>query len=239
MIENGVQNLLRAAADRLASIADQANDWVTGVDPEWASHEFAGLDIVGIDFSTSIMQVAAHVIRDWDRYRTQVEALRADHGVWAFGVNCVPFPMTRRPVSPSKLPRFRDVHFQRHGHGRGLIEVGSAFYDYFRVALEYAQEMAREREGRVPVTISLLCDGFPNGGLFRAEDVRPEVEAAHERGVRFKLVVFVQTRYWRNVSQFTESIGLSISEELEVVSYDGAVPDGHTMDGSFASLSHF
>src|SRR5262245_56021098 len=170
MIENGVENLLRAAAERLASFADQADDWATEIDAEWAKQDFAGVDFVGIDFSTSIVQIAGHVISGWDRFRRQMDALRPDHSVWAFGVNCLPFPFTKRPVPPGKLPSFCDEHFQRHGQGRGLIEVGSTFYDYFRVALEYANELARERAGQVPVTISLLCDGFPSGGLFRAED---------------------------------------------------------------------
>src|SRR5437867_3510015 len=195
MIESAIQNLLRAAAARLANFADQADGWASEIDSGWAANEFAGVDFVGIDFSTSIMQVAGHVIRGWDRYRAQMDALRPNHGVWAFGVNCLPFPLTRRPVPPGKLPSFRDEHFHRQGHGRGLIEIGSAFYDYFRVALEYAQELAGAEEGQtlVPITISLLCDGFPNGGLFRADDVRPQVEAARSRGIRFKLVVFVQS----------------------------------------------
>ena len=240
MIETGVHNLLRAAAARLAKFADQADDWATEVDPGWAANEFAGVDFVGIDFSTSIVKVADHVIRGWDRYRAQMDALRPNHGVWAFGVNCLPFPLTRRPVPPGKLPSFRLEHFQRQGHGRGLIEIGSAFFDYFRVALEYTQELAGADGGQtaVPITISLLCDGFPSGGLFRAEDVRPQVEASRGRGVRFKLVVFVQPKYWRNVRQFTESIGFS-RDYLEIVWYDGDLPDGQTMDGSFASLSRF
>jgi hypothetical protein len=235
MIESGVQNLLRAAAARLAGLADGPD---TGIDPDWAAHRFAGVDFVGIDFSTSIRSVAEHVIRGWDRYRAQMNALRPDHGVWAFGVNCVPSLLTRRPVPPGQLPSFRHEHFRRQGDGRGLIELGSAFYDYFRVALELAQELTADHV-RVPITISLLCDGFPNGGLFRAEDVRPQVEAARSRGVRFKLVVFVRTKYWRRVWQFSESVGISTSEDLEIVAYDGDVPDGGTMDGSFASLSHF
>ena len=234
MIGSGVQNLLRAAAAGVANLADRADDWATGIDPAWATHPFAGVDFVGIDFSTSIQRVADHVIRGWDRYRAQMDALRPDHGVWAFGVNYLPFAFTPRPVPPGQLPRFCPDHFQRQGQGRGLIEYGSAFYDYFRVALEYAEEL----DGGVPVTISLLCDGFPNGGVNRAEDVRPLVTAALARGVRFRLVVITKLKHWYAMWKFAESVGLSRAD-LEVVTYDGDIPDGHSIDGGFASLSRF
>ena len=182
MIESGIQKLLRGAAARLASLADQVDDLQPETDPDWSAKSFAGIDFVGIDFSTSIAPIADHVIRGWDRYRAQMDALRPDHGIWAFGVNSLPFPLTRRPISPAKLPSLRVEHFERRGHGRGLIEIGSAFYDYFRVMLEYAEEMRGLEAGQtgVPITISLLCDGFPNGGLYRADDVRPLVEAAQD-----------------------------------------------------------
>src|SRR6476619_4631714 len=100
MFAHRVQDLLRAAAAELAGLADHADDWELGIDPDWAAQPFRGVDFVGIDFSTSIRPIADHVIRGWDRYRAQMAALRADHGVWAFGVNAVPFPLTRRPVAP-------------------------------------------------------------------------------------------------------------------------------------------
>jgi hypothetical protein len=235
MFSHRIQDLLRAAAAGLAGLADQADDWETGIDPDWAAQPVRGVDFVGIDFSTSIQPIADHVIRGWDRYRAQMDALRPDHGVWAFGVNAVPFPLTRRPVAPARLPLFCREHFQRRGAGRGFVEYGSAFYDYLRVALEYAQELA---DVSVPVTVALLCDGFSNGGVYRVEDVRPLVEAARARGVRFRLVTFVRHRHWCAMWQFAESLGLTRAD-LEVVTYDGAVPDGHTMDQSFASLSRF
>src|SRR5262245_28713186 len=138
-----MQNLLRAAAEALANLAEKAHqwaDWVAGFGPGGAAHGFAGVDLVGIDFSTSIQRVARHVIRGWERYRRQVDALRGDHGVWAFGVNALPFPLTRGPVPPRLLPRFREEHFQRRGCGQGLIEYGSAFYDYLFTALAHAKE---------------------------------------------------------------------------------------------------
>src|SRR5438876_417948 len=92
----GMQNLLRAAANALANLAEKAHqwaDWAAGTDPGEPSQTFTGVDIVGIDFSTSIQKVACHVIRGWERYRRQVEAVRPDHGIWAFGVNAIPFPL--------------------------------------------------------------------------------------------------------------------------------------------------
>src|SRR5262249_29163732 len=160
----GMQNLLRVAANALANLAEKAHqwaDWAEGLDPGESAHEFAGVDIVGIDFSTSIQKVASHVIRGWERYRRQADALQGGHGVWTFGVNAIPFPLTRGPVPPGQLPSFCEEHFRRRGYGRGLIEYGSAFYDYFLVALGYAQELGAFDEGRrapVPLTISLLCD---------------------------------------------------------------------------------
>ena len=36
------------------------------------------------------------------------------------------------------------------------------------------------------MTISLLCDGYPNGGVYRSSDVRPLLEEARAWGVRFR-----------------------------------------------------
>src|SRR6516162_6080349 len=107
-------NLMRAVAEALASLAEKAHQWADWTD-DLALHHFAGVDIVGIDFSTSIQRIARHVIQGWDRYRAQVNALRHDHGVWAFGVNSIPFPLTRQPVSTGLLPSFREAQFQRRG----------------------------------------------------------------------------------------------------------------------------
>src|SRR4051794_397233 len=139
-----MQDLLRAAAEALENLAEKAHqwaDWAGGDDGDDTAPQFAGIDIVGIDFSTSIQRVSGPVIQGWDDYRRQVEALRPDFGVRAFGVNAVPFPLTRRPVSPRQLPHFHSDHFQRRGIGSGLIEVGSAFYDYFFVAIGQAQQL--------------------------------------------------------------------------------------------------
>ncbi len=204
-------------------------------------HPFAGVDIVGIDFSTSVQPIARHVIHGWDRYRAQVNALRPDHGVWAFGVNAIPFPLTRRPVLPGRLPSFREEQFQHRGDGLGLVEFGSAFYDYFFVALGHAERLAgfdEERGAPLSVTISLLCDGFPNGGTYRASDVRPLLEEARARGARFKLVALSQRKYRGAMQQFRESLGLS-SEELEVAWYDDAIPDGPSITSGFDLLSRF
>jgi hypothetical protein len=242
-----MQNPLRAAADALANLAekahqwaDRADGWAAGVDPDWAEHEFAGVDFVGIDFSTSILRIAGHVIGGWDRYRYQVDALRPDHGVWAFGVNAVPFPLTRGPVRPRLLPTFGAEHFQRRGTGRGLVEYGSAFYDYFYVALGFAQEPGTPGEGRarVPITIALLSDGWPNGGTHRAGDVRPLLEEARARGVRFKLVLLTQRQYREAMRQFRDSLGFT-REEVEVVWYDQDTPDEVSVSHSFLSLTRF
>jgi hypothetical protein len=235
-----MQNLMRAVAEALANLSEKAHQWA-----DWSGDvavtDFAGVDIVGIDFSTSIQRIATHIIHGWDRYRAQVNALRSDHGVWPFGVNAIPFPLTRRPVSPGLLPGFREEQFQRRGTGPGLVEYGSAFYDYFLVALAQAQELSAQNEGRrapLAITISLLCDGFPNGGTYRASDVRPLLEEARGRGVRFKLVGLALRKYRRAMQEFRESLGLS-SEEVEVAWYDDDVPDGQTVSSGFDSLSHF
>jgi hypothetical protein len=112
-----------------------------------------------------------------------------------FGVNAIPFPLTRRPVPPRRLPSFRAEHFQQRGDGAGLIEYGSAFHDYLLVALGYAQQLGVFDNGAapLPVTIALLCDGWPNGGTYRASDVRPLLDEARARGVRLKLVAFAQS----------------------------------------------
>jgi hypothetical protein len=239
-----MENLLRAAAEALARLSEKAHqwaDWAAGTDPGEPSQIFTGVDLVGIDFSTSIRQVASHVIRGWERYRRQVEALRPGHGVWAFGVNAIPFPLTRGPVPPEQLPSFCEEHFRRRGHGRGLIEYGSAFYDYFLVALGYARELGAFDEGRrpcVPVTIALLCDGWPNGGVYRAGDVRPLLEAARSRGVRFRLVGFALRKYRAWMQQFPDALGLT-AEEQEFAWYDEGLPDEQTVGDSFESLSMF
>jgi hypothetical protein len=242
-----MQNVLRAAADALADLAERAHGWADRADG-WAAAldsagaeapAFAGLDLVGIDFSTSIQAVASHVIHGWDRYRRQAEALRADRGVWAFGVNAVVFPLTRGPVPPRWLPALRAEHFRRRGDGRGLVEYGSAFYDYFAVALGHARDWAAPDEGRGlpgPVTVGLLCDGLPNGGAYRSGDVRPLVAAARARGVRFKVAGFVRREYRAAMRQFRDSLGLT-AEELEIAWYDTGAPDEPTIDSGFLSLS--
>jgi hypothetical protein len=241
-----MQNLLRGAAEALDNLAekahqlaDRADNLQAQFDPDESAHEFAGVDIVGIDFSTSIVRLARHVIRGWDRYRNQVETLRPDHGIWAFGVNAVPFYLTRKPVPPRLLPRFSQEHFRQRGDGQGLIEYGSAFHDYFFAALQHAQELDAVNQGHQvskPITISLLCDGCPNGGLHSASDVRPLIEEARGRGVRFKLVVFTLLKYWRVMWQLGQSLGLA-DEELEVLSFDEGVSCEQTIDSGFELLS--
>jgi hypothetical protein len=234
----GMLNLLRAAAEALANLAEKAHrsaDWIGAAD------EFAGVDIVGIDFSTSIQRIAGPVIRGWDRFRSQMNVLHSDHGVWTFGVNSIPFPLTPRPVPPGLLPSFRGEHFQRRGDGPGLIEYGSAFHDYFVVALGHAQKLAafdEDRRAPLPITISLLCDGMPNGGIYRASDVQPLLEEARTRGVRFKLVGFAPRKYHGAMRQFRESLGLTC-EELEVAWYDEGTPDERSIASGFDLLSHF
>jgi hypothetical protein len=234
-----MQNLLRAAANALAHLAEKAHQLADRAD-NGVEREFAGVDFVGIDFSTSICRVSRHVIHGWDRYRHQVEVLRPDHGVWAFGVNAAPFPLTRGPVAPRRLPSFRNEHFRRRGHGEGLVEYGSAFYDFFFVALRSAGELAQAESGGpvVPITIALLCDGLPNGGSYRAEDIRPLLEEARSRGIHFKVAGFVLRKYQPYMSYFAESLGLS-GEELEVAWYDTEEPDQLSIHSGFASLSHF
>jgi hypothetical protein len=233
-------NLLRAAAEALGRLAEKAHRCAVWAD-DWAAHDLVGVDIVGIDFSTSIQRVASHVIRGWDRFRSQVQVLRPDHGVWPFGVNSIPFPLTRRPVPPDLLPSFRAEHFRRRGDGPGLIEYGSAFFDYFAVALGHAQELAafdEDRRAPLAITISLLCDGLPNGGAYRAGDVQPLLEGARARGVRFKLVGFSLRKYRGEMRRFLESLGLT-REEVEVAWYDEGTPDERTIASGFDLLSHF
>jgi hypothetical protein len=240
-----MQNLLRAVAEALARLAEKAHLWADDLadagEPGRSAREFAGLDFVGIDFSTSIQRVAGHVIHGWDRYRHQVNALRPDHGVWVFGVNAVPFPLTRQPVPPARLPAFSEAQFQRRGHGRGLIEFGSAFYDYFLLALGHIQELGVFQDAShapLPITVSLLCDGFPNGGTYRAGDVRPALEEARSRGVRFKLVGFALREYRDAMRQFRDSLGLT-REELEVAWYEDGAPDEKSITSGFDLLSRF
>jgi hypothetical protein len=237
-----MRDLVRATAEVVANLAEKAHDWATAaLEPEGSARAFAGVDFVGIDFSTSIQRVASHVIRGWDRYRRQAEAVRGDWGVWAFGVNAIPFPLTRRPVPPRQLPSLYEGHFRRRGEGPGLIEYGSAFYDYFFMALDHAQRLeATERDlsGPLAITVSLLCDGLPNGGTYRAGDVRPLLEAARARGVRFKLAGFVLRKYRHAMYEFCASLGLT-REELEVAWYDAGDPDELTVDSGFSSLSRY
>jgi hypothetical protein len=243
-----MQNLLRGAAEALDNLAEKAHQWADRADDvkavfdtDGAAHEFAGVGIVGIDFSTSIRQVAPHVIRSWDRYRHQEDTLRPDHGIWAFGVNAVPFYLTRQPVPPRQLPSFREEHFRRRGEGAGLIEYGSAFHDYFFVALQHARDLGAVNQGHQvpkPITISLLCDGCPNGGIYSASDVRPLIEEARARGVRFKLVVLTQLKYWRAMWRFGQSLSLN-DEELDVVSFDEGISAEQTIDTGFQLLSRF
>jgi len=235
MIGCGTRYVLRAAAEALSSLAERAHQWA---DQGGAAQEFAGMDFVGIDFSTSIRLVAHHVIQGWERYRQQVKVLRSDHAVWAFGVNAYPFPLTDRPVAPGQLPSFRAEHFQPRGCGPGLIEYGSAFYDYFLVALRQAEALGLFHGGgraRVPTTISLLCDGAPNGGTYRACDVRPLLERARARGVRFNVVGFVLRQYRAAMDQFRDSLGLT-GEELQVAWYDQGTPDEQMVRTGFEIL---
>src|ERR1700694_5756720 len=107
MIRRGMQSLWRTVAEALANLADKAHQWAddwAGDDPDRAAPESAGVDFVGIDFSTSIRKVAYPVIRGWDRSRHQRAAFHPDHGVWAFGVNSIPFPLTHQPVPLHRLP---------------------------------------------------------------------------------------------------------------------------------------
>src|SRR5262249_40187164 len=168
-----MRNLLRVAAQALANLAEKAHQWADWAH-DWTAEEFGGGACVGIASPTRTQRIARHVIWGWARSRARVAALPPAHGVGVFGVNSTPFPIPRRPVAPGLLPSFKIEQFHRRGHGPGLIEYGSAFYDYFFVALTYAQELAAVDEGRqtpLAVTISLLCDGFPNGGTYRAHDV--------------------------------------------------------------------
>src|SRR5262249_4827336 len=157
---------------------------------------------------------------------------------WVFGVNALPFPLTRGPVPPRLLPSFCREHFRHRGHGQGLVEYGSTFYDFFFVALQCARGLAHAApRGSLPATPPLLWAGCPSGGTYRAGDVRPMVEEARARGVRFKVAGFVLRRYRAAMEGFRESLGLT-DEELEVAWYDTDEPDQLTIDSSFVSLSH-
>lgn len=121
MIRSGMQNLLRTAAEALANLADKAHHWAADWardNPDSAATEFAGVDFVGIDFSTSIQQVAYPVIRGWDRYCQQRAAFHPDHSVWAFGVNSIPFPLTHQPVPPLRLPSLHQDTSRSEGMAR-------------------------------------------------------------------------------------------------------------------------
>src|SRR5262249_45008231 len=146
-------------------------DWLDdrpGAEPDGSGREPAGIDIVGIDFSRSIQRVARHVVTGWGGYRTQADALRPGNGVWAFGVNPGPFPLTRGPVPPCRLPMLACDHFWPWGVGRGMVEAGSAFFDYLLVTLGYAHQIGAFAPGgpAAPITVALLCDGCPNGGEY-------------------------------------------------------------------------
>jgi hypothetical protein len=112
--------------------------------------------------------------------------------MWVFGVNATPFPLARRPELPGGLLRLAIDHFLPRGTGRGLVEYGSAFFDYLMIALGHAYQLGvfDDDQAVAPVTIGLLCDGWPNGGTYRADDVRPLLAVARDHGVRFKVVGF-------------------------------------------------
>ena len=143
-------------------------------------------------------------------------------------------------MPPWRLPSFHSGHFQPRGIGEGLIVYGSAFYDYILMALGHAQEMGifDDEQEPLPITISLLCDGFPNGGVHRASDVRPLLEAARARGVRFKLVGFTLRRYRDQMRHFRDSLGIG-REDMEMAWYDAGLPDEQTVGSGFDLLSHF
>jgi hypothetical protein len=231
----------RRALAHLARVRSATQGDDVGIDPERATLGFAAIDFVGIDFSTSIQRVASHVIRGWNRFCEEIESLRHDHGVWAFGVNAIPFPFTHKPVQPWFLPRFDENHFQPRGVGRGVIEYGSAFNDYLLLALAYAQELGCFDDGKrpaLPVTVSLLCDGLPNGGFCRASDVQPLLEEARGHGVRFRIVLFALREYREPIRDFRMALGLT-REELEVAWYDYGTPDERTIDTGFGLLTTF
>jgi hypothetical protein len=241
MIAEAMRTLLQAAARWLADRAAEVESWAEGIESGGKAAEFVGLDLVGIDFSTSIQSATHHVIRGWDNYCRQRNLLHPNHGVWPFGVNAIPFPLTPRPVPPQRLPGLCVENFQQRGCGRGLIEYGSAFYDYFLIALAHVHELGifdEGRQGSLPITITLLCDGCPNGGVYRAEDVRPLIEPARRCGVRFLVVGFVQEKYLGWMLQFRESLGLT-REELQVICRHEEIPDGVSIGNSFDFLSRF
>jgi hypothetical protein len=68
-----MQILLRGAAAALDHPAEKAHqgadDFQAEFNPDQAAQAFAGVDIVGIDFSNSIHRVARHVFRAWDHSR--------------------------------------------------------------------------------------------------------------------------------------------------------------------------
>jgi hypothetical protein len=155
----------------------------------------------------------------------------------AFGVSAVPFPLTRRPVPPRQLPNFHSGHFQPRGFGPGLVERGSAFYDYFFVAIGQAQQLGVfDDNSELPVSISLLSDGLPNGGRYGPADVRPLLEAARVRGVRIRLVVIGQPKYWEYIWQFSEQLGIARSE-MEVIWDHGTVPAPQSISDGFELLT--
>jgi hypothetical protein len=165
--------------------------------------------------------------------------LRPNHGIRAFGVNALPFPLTPRPVSARRLPRFAWEHFRPRGYGRGLIEYGSAFYDYFFVAIGQVQQLGVfDNQVDLPVSIALLSDGFPNGGSYRADEVRPLIEAARARGVRFRLIVIGHPKYRGNIQHFSESLGLA-RDDVEIIWDNGSTPSGESMGSAFELLSSY
>jgi hypothetical protein len=87
----------------------------------------------------------------------------------------------------------------------------------------------------MPITISLLCDGMPNGGVCRASDVRPLIEEARAGGPGQTGGVYA-AQYWRAMWQFGQSRGLT-DEELEVLSFDKGSSYEDTTGSGFDLLS--
>jgi len=119
-----------------------------------------------------------------------------------------------------------------------MVEYGSAFCDYFFMAIGQVQQWgAFDGESiPTPITISLLSDGLPNGGQYHADEVRPLIAAARSRGVRFKLVVIGQPQYWSNIWAFSDSLGFARSE-MELVWDSGTVPAPQSIGTGFELLS--
>jgi hypothetical protein len=230
-----VADVLGGLTEAAKRWADVANDLRAPVN--LAGDDFAGLNLVGIDLSTSIRWVAPHLITGLGLWRQQEEAMRPDHGVWMFGVNALTFPLTHQPVRPGQLPRLGADHFQLRGFGAGLIQSGSAFYDYLMNALGYARQFgAFDPHPPLPVTISLLCDGAPNGGGYGPADVRPLMDEARVRGVMFRVVGFVLYKYREWMDRFVNSLGLGPNDMQ--ITYCETVPDREVVLGTCCGLSY-